>query len=74
MAEKQKSLLNEGEELMAFERNKKSSNPNFGRKMSIADMGHHHPILKENEKALALLNEMDKRNFVFFRSKGDKKV
>jgi len=57
---------------MAFERNKKSSNPNFGKGMSVADMSH--PLLKENKKVLALLNEIDKRKFVLFRRKGDKKV
>ncbi|MFK5707540.1 hypothetical protein ACI6BU_06090 [Lysinibacillus boronitolerans] len=57
---------------MAFERNKKSSNPNFGKKMSVADMSH--PILKQNKKALALLDEIDKRKFRFFRRKVDKKL
>ncbi|WP_180827440.1 hypothetical protein [Bacillus sp. UMB0728] len=57
---------------MAFERNKKSSNPNFGKKMSVVDTGH--PILRENEKALALLDEMDKKKCGFFRRKGEKKV
>ncbi|WP_157950991.1 hypothetical protein [Peribacillus acanthi] len=57
---------------MAFERNKKSSNPNFGRKMSVADMGH--PIQKENKIALDLLDEMDKTKFGFFRIKGEKRI
>lgn len=57
---------------MAFERNKKSSNPNFGKEMSVVDMSH--PILKENKKALALLDEMDKRKFRFFGKKGDKNI
>ncbi len=57
---------------MAFERNKKSSNPNFGKEMSVADMSH--PILKQNKKALVLLDEMDKRKFRFFRRKVDKKL
>jgi hypothetical protein len=61
-----------GEKLMAFERNKKSSNPNFGKKMSVVATGH--PILRENEKALALLDEMDKKKCGFFRRKGEKKV
>lgn len=56
---------------MAFER-KKSSNPNFGKKMTIAEMSH--PILKENEKALALLEEMDKKKYRLFRRKGEKKI
>ncbi|MFT9850026.1 MULTISPECIES: hypothetical protein [Bacillales] len=57
---------------MAFERNKKSVNPNFGKKMAVADISH--PILKEHKKALVLLDEMDKRKFRFFRRKGEKKI
>ncbi|KGR89862.1 hypothetical protein [Niallia sp.] len=72
MAEKQKNLLKKGERLLAFERNKKSSNPSLGKEMSVADMSH--PILKENKKALALLDEIDKRKFRFFRRKADKKL
>lgn len=57
---------------MAFERNKRSSNPNFGKKMTVADMSH--PILRENKKALALLDEMDKNKFRLFGWRGDKNV
>ncbi|MBN6185674.1 hypothetical protein JQN58_01585 [Aneurinibacillus sp. BA2021] len=55
---------------MAFQRNKKSNNPNFGKKMTVADISH--PILKENKKALAILDEMDKKKFGLFRRKGEK--
>lgn len=58
---------------MAFERNRKSSNPNFGKKMSVADIGHHW-LIELNKEALALLDEMDKRKFGLFRRKGEKKV
>jgi len=57
---------------MAFVRNKKSSNPNFGKKLTVANMSH--PILNENKKVLALLEEMDKKKCRDFRKKGDKKV
>ena len=57
---------------MAFERNKKSVNTNFRKKMTVADMSH--PILKENKKALALLDEMDKNKFRLFGWRGDKNV
>lgn len=57
---------------MAFKRNKRSSNPNFGKKMTVADMSH--PILRENKKALALLDEMDKNKFRLFGWRGDKNV
>lgn len=43
---------------MAFERNRPATNPSR-RRMSVADMTH--PILKENKKALELLNEMEKK-------------
>ncbi|WP_158023605.1 hypothetical protein [Domibacillus antri] len=54
---------------MALERNKVSSNPNR-RKMTVADMSH--PIVKENKKALDLLNEMNKKKCWFERK--DKNV
>jgi hypothetical protein len=44
---------------MAFERDRKPTNPTR-RAMSVADMSH--PILKENQKVLKLLDEMDKKN------------
>lgn len=55
---------------MAFERNKKSSNPNFGKKMTVADMGHHW-IFELNKEVLALLDTIDKKKIGFFRRKGD---
>lgn len=56
---------------MAFERNRKSTNPNFGKKMTVADI-RNHEILKLNKDALALLDEIDKKKFGLFRRKGDK--
>lgn len=58
---------------MAFERNRKSSNPNFGKKMSVVDMGHHR-LIELNKEALVLLDEMDKKKFGLFRRKGEEKV
>jgi hypothetical protein len=55
---------------MAFVRNKKSSNPNFGKKMSV---NFEHPIFEENKKVLDLLDEIDKRKIRFVRRRGDKK-
>jgi hypothetical protein len=53
---------------MAFERNKKSRNPNFGKKMTVADMKH--PFLEDlNKEALALLDKLDKEKCRLFKKK-----
>lgn len=40
---------------MPFERNKKASNPSYGKSMSVENM--EHQIQKENKKVLKLLDE-----------------
>lgn len=56
---------------MAFKRNKISLNPNR-RKMSVADMSS--PLHEENQRALALLKEMEKKKCVNIRKRKDRNV